>query len=380
MNASTDLEYLLTRQLEGSLSLSEKRGLFLLLNDPGNREQYQVLVQAAIQRASEDGQKETTRDIREMIDYVLQYEKSIPSAKPVHRVHFLKTAWIRYAAAVVVLFGIGAYLWSTQQDNDAQISQTKAISPKNDVAPGSNRAILTLSDGRTVELTPETGTIAEAGTNIQNQNGKLAYGKADKVVFNTMSTPRGGQYQLTLPDGTNVWLNAASSITYPTAFTANTREVTMTGEAYFEVANDKSKPFHVKTVNEKISVLGTRFNVNAYADEPAMKTSLMEGAVKVGQAVLRPGQAYVNGVVVKTNMQQDLAWKNGLFYFDNADLKTILRQFERWYDMEVVYEGPVSNEKFFSMMSRNAPLTTVLKSLQANDVRFRVQGKKLFIQ
>jgi transmembrane sensor len=299
----------------------------------------------------------------------------------VHRVHFLKTAWVRYAAAILIILGIGAYLWNTEQKKTpASTAEASAKAVKNDVAPGSTKATLTLSNGQTVDLTLETGVIKESGANIQNENGRLEYGKADKVVFNTMSTPRGGQYQLTLPDGTNVWLNAASSITYPTAFTTSTREVTITGEAYFEVRKNTAKPFVVKTQKEDITVLGTEFNVNAYANEPAMKTSLLEGSVKVGNSVLRPGQAYVNGTIIITNVQQDVAWKNGVFNFEGADLRTVMRQLERWYDIEVKITGTPKPGRFRGKLYRNLTLNQITNILNEMDITFRTEGRTLFVE
>ncbi len=204
-----------------------------------------------------------------------------------------KTAWFKYptsrialrwasAAAIIILIGIGAYLWTTTQNEKLIVHQTKSVPAKNNIAPGSNKAILTLSDGRKIELTEQTKIIAEAGADIHNKNGTLQYGKSEKVVFNTMTTPKGRQYKLSLPDGTNVWLNAASSITYPTAFNNKIREVSITGEAYFEVAKNERMPFSVK-INEEthVKVLGTHFNINSYKDEVDIKTTLIEGSVKI---------------------------------------------------------------------------------------------------
>ncbi len=164
-----------------------------------------------------------------------------------------------------------------------------------------------------------------------------------------MRTPRGGQYKLTLPDGTDAWLNAASSITFPTVFSGKERKVRITGEVYFEVAKNAKQPFIVEAKSEIINVLGTSFNVSAYEEE-SIKTSLLEGAVKIADKVLKPGEAFINGKVVKTNIEQDIAWKNGNFYFDDAELKDILRQFTRWYDIEVIYQGPLKNRKFFGVV------------------------------
>ncbi len=250
---------------------------------------------------------------------------------------------------------------------------------KNDVLPGSNRAVLTLSDGRKVELVPETKKITEAGTHIQNENGKLVYQKTERVVMNTMSTPRGGQYQLTLPDGTNVWLNAASSITYPTAFINNTREVTITGEAYFEVVKNAAKPFIVNTYKDEITVLGTAFNVNAYTDEENMKTSLREGSVKIAEKILKPGQAYVNGKIIDANIEQDIGWKNGVFAFNDADLPTVMRQLSRWYNVDVVYAGPVPDGKFNGKIGRSLTLEQVLKGLTSTRIKYRIENQNKII-
>jgi transmembrane sensor len=165
-----------------------------------------------------------------VLQKVLHQQEQNTGIRTADRIHFLKTAWVRYAAAIMIVFGIGAYLWSTQQKEKPAITQNEPVPVKDDIRPGSNKAMLTLSDGRKVELTPTTKSITEKGIDITNENGKLEYGKADKVVFNTMTTPRGGQYQIILPDGTNVWLNTASSITYPTAFVKNTREVAMSAK------------------------------------------------------------------------------------------------------------------------------------------------------
>ncbi|MBO9571981.1 MAG: FecR domain-containing protein, partial [Chitinophagaceae bacterium] len=280
-------------------------------------------------------------------------ENEADAVPPAHRIpslaegrHFLKTAWFRYAAAVLIIFGIGAYLWNNYKHAPASTAGASAKAVKNDIAPGSNRAVLTLSDGRKVELTPETKNIEETGTAIENNNGRVTYSQGERMVMNTMSTPRGGQYQLTLSDGTRVWLNAASSITYPTSFTEKTREVSITGEAYFEVSTNKSKPFIVSVVSKpspfekggsreinrdtdsrgiyQITVLGTSFNVNSYPDETP-KTSLIDGSIKINNSILKPGQAYTNGKITTTNITQDLAWKNGEFNFQDLNLEQAMR-------------------------------------------------------
>jgi transmembrane sensor len=349
----------------------------------------------------------------------------------VHRIHFLKTAWFRYAAAIILIVGIGSYLYITNQKEKPSVTQTSPVPVQNDVSPGGNRATLTLADGSKIILdSAVNGKLAEQGTAvIEKKDGQILYSRlptADSRLpgtYNTMSTPRGGQYQITLSDGTQVWLNAESSITYPTAFTGKERNVTITGEAYFEVASDKKKPFKVtchpdpeqregeESAEDEmtIEVLGTHFNVNTYKEEPTINTTLIEGIVKLTalptadsrlpnnksnnknavhtSLILKPGQqGQFNpdqqklSLAANPDVEQVMAWKNGLFHFESADLKTILAQFSRWYDIEVRYEGPVSKEKFFVIMNRNATLSSVLKSLRANDIRFRIEGRTLIVQ
>jgi ferric-dicitrate binding protein FerR (iron transport regulator) len=194
-----------------------------------------------------------------------------------------------------------------------------------------------------------------------------------------MSTPRGGEYKVTLPDGTRVWLNAGSSMKFPTAFIGKQREVVLTGEAYFEVAKHASMPFVVVTPKDRVKVLGTHFNVNAYSDEAGIKTSLFEGAVQVGNALLRPGQAYINGRVIDTDVSQDAAWKNGLFDFDNKTLEEVMRQLSRWYDLDIVYKDKVA-VTFFAEIPRNTAIDNVLKALELTGrVHFRREGKKVIV-
>jgi transmembrane sensor len=307
----------------------------------------------------------------------------------VHRVHFLKTAWFRYAAAIVVLFGIGAYLWITELTEKRTIVVNKP-SVSNDILPGSDKAVLTLSNGRQIGLDKiEEKTIQEGELNIQNANGELTYSPSAKMVFNTMTTPAGGQYKLTLADGTRVWLNAASSITFPTAFNGKNREVNITGEAYFEVAVNERMPFKVK-VNDELSVdvLGTTFNINAYPDEPATKTILIEGSVKVNakskSVILQPLDLAIieDKITVKNNANtaQAIAWKNGVFNFENAPFDEFARQLARWYDIKIMYEGRIPQEKFIGDLGRNLTLSQVLKVLSAYDIKYELNNKTLIIK
>jgi transmembrane sensor len=308
-----------------------------------------------------------------------QYESS--AGKYVHRVHLLKTAWVRYAAAIIVLFGIGAYLWNTGQKRaPASTAETSAKVVKNDIRPGSDRAVLTLSNGEQVQLNRATAETIHDGTlSIENNKGQLIYTQTDMVATNTMSTPKGGQYQLTLADGTKVWLNAASSITYPTAFTGTSREVSITGEAYFEVARNPQQPFIVKTPKDEITVLGTEFNINAYHDEASVKTSLIDGSVKISNVTLKPGQAYTNGTVVITNLEQDVAWKNGIFNVENLTVEQAMRQISRWYNVEIIYDNGPIKTRLSGKIDRNLTLMDLLQGLEGMGATFKLIENRIHV-
>lgn len=310
--------------------------------------------------------------------------------------------WYKVAAvaSVILLLFVGMYFLKPTRSKEIAKNIAPVKPLKNDVAPGGNKAILTLADGSTIVLDSlENGSVAQQGNSkiIKLNDGKLAYEvarggkqKTQKVAYNTVSTPRGGQYQLTLSDGSKVWLNAASSITFPTAFTGNKREVSITGEAYFEVAHNALMPFDVKVGNIKVKVLGTHFNVNAYDDEDAIKTTLLQGSVKVSKGnediLIVPGeQARVNKasakITVKKNidLEEVVAWKNGLFQFDQAGIKTIMRQIARWYDIDVEFEGGLPDKKYDGKIYRNVNASQVLKILEEGGIHFKIENKKVIV-
>ena len=266
---------------------------------------------------------------------------------------------------------------------------------KNDVLPGGDKATLTLADGSTVVLDEaKNGTLAQQGSSkIIKIGGKLLYDPTNKnskdLVFNTISTPNGGQYQLELPDGSLVWLNATSSIHFPTSFAGKERRVEITGEAYFEVARKRDMPFVVSVNGAEVQVLGTHFNVNAYSDEDNVKTTLLEGSVKfvhgVNADMLAPGQqsqlAGDGQVKVVSNVDVDevVAWKNGMFDFENAGIEKVMRQLSRWYDVEIEYKGK-TDDLFIAEMHRQIKLSDALKALElTGKVRFEIQGKKIIV-
>ncbi|WP_127125155.1 FecR domain-containing protein [Pseudoflavitalea rhizosphaerae] len=321
----------------------------------------------------------------------LENEKSIT---PVRSLSTGK--WRRYAAAVLVLMGIGTWFLLRKQ-NEPQTLATKEKTEQpagGDIPPGTAGALLTLADGRTILLDSlQPGAIAEQGSNILLKEGELSYAhwqqnsSSSTPLFNTMQTPRGRQFQLTLPDGTRVWLNAMSSIRFPVSFPGNTREVSITGEAYLEVAKDAGKPFIVRSNGITTEVLGTSFNVNAYEDEDATRITLLEGKVRVrdqhSSMELKPGmQARQNNAGIKlaeVDTDQIIAWKNGLFNFNQISLQSGLRQIARWYDVEVVYEKNVPGITFAGKIQRNLSLQQILKGLEDDQVHFRIEGKKLIV-
>lgn len=316
-------------------------------------------------------------------------------------VPFYKQIWFRAAAVVVFLFLTGAtafFYFNRQQDK--VIAHIEEIHQDKDIQPGKNSAVLTLSNGTQILLdSAVNGALAQQGNmRVLKFNGRIAY-KADegnsnvKPVYNTITTTRGNEYLLILADGTKAWLNAASSIHFPTAFSGNERKVEITGEVYFEVAHDRSKPFKVEFSNAtgekgEVEVLGTHFDVNAYPDETNIKTTLLQGSVKVSQSdkiqMLSPGQQAIissDKIILKKDIDvaQITAWKNGYFLFNNTDIQSIMRQVSRWYDIDVSFEGKIPSDGFTGKILRNVPLSKFLKVLEMNDVKVRRDGRNVTV-
>ncbi|WP_197492212.1 FecR family protein [Arachidicoccus ginsenosidimutans] len=268
----------------------------------------------------------------------------------------------------------------------------KNVTAQNKIVSGHNGAVLTLADGSKVILDSMGNGMVMQQQNVQviNTNGTLTYhtksATAKQVVYNTLSTPRARQYKIVLPDGTKVWLNAESTIRYPTAFTGNDREVELTGEAYFEVVHNAAQPFKVKVGNNMVEDVGTIFDINAYADEPAIKTTLIEGAAKMNNKLLRPGeQAVANKSghiqVNHVDAEQVIAWQKGMFAFDNTGLDAIMRQISRWYDVDVSYENGLTKEGFYGTISRYSSIQDILNMLELTGlVHFKIMGNEIIVQ
>ena len=305
--------------------------------------------------------------------------------------------WKYVAAAVLLLVGtIGIFFTRNKNKgiDGAMVNDTrKAI----DIPPGGNKAILTLADGSSVVLdSVQNGYLTSQNNTkiIKLSTGLLSYKGANKqegkVLYNTITTPRGGQYQVELPDGTTVWLNAASSLTFPTAFVGKERRVDLKGEAYFEVAKDHKRPFHVTANNTDVQVLGTHFNIMSYPDEESINTTLLEGSIKLTAngitKQLRPGiQAIVNkqtNVIEENrpNIKQVMAWKNGEFRFRNTEIKELMRQVGRWYDVDIEYQTKSTNQYFTASLPRMQNISALLQVLElTGTVHFKIDNKKIIV-
>jgi len=309
----------------------------------------------------------------------------------VYRMNRLK--WTAAAAVLILLAGVGYVFLQSPRPSDRYVQQIPNQRFKNDVLPGRQGAVLTLSNGKKITLdSAANGVLAsEGGTQVLKKGEEVVYGKGNlsaEVSYNTMTTPQGRQYHVTLADGTEVWLNAGSSITYPTIFTGKERTVKITGEVYFEVARNTSMPFRVEKGDVKVEVLGTHFNMNTYDDERSLKVTLLEGAVRVisagGANTITPGQqAQVTKgritVANQVNAEEVMAWKNGRFLFSGTDLDQLMRQLTRWYDVKVEYNKKVS-DLFYAEIPRSTNLSDVLKALElTGKVHFAIEGKKIIV-
>jgi ferric-dicitrate binding protein FerR (iron transport regulator) len=311
--------------------------------------------------------------------------------------------WWGLAVAVVVmgLLAIGGWLLVERKGvKNGEPVATKQVQGPAPISPGGNKAVLVLADGSRIVLdSVRNGTVAQqGGMRIKKQsNGSLLYELAEQpaklgepIGYNTLSTPKGGQFTIVLPDGSQVWLNSVSSLTYPTAFTGNTREVVLTGEGYFEVAANARMPFIVKNTRMDVRVLGTAFNMMCYADEAAAKATLISGSVQAEkqdeQLLLQPGQQVVAAaakkwkIVEQADIEEALAWKNGLFQLKKADVATIMRQIARWYDVEIVYTGEVPKKNLVGFLGRAEGLDKVLAVLAGSGIHCKVENRKLIVQ
>lgn len=298
------------------------------------------------------------------------------------------------AASILILFTTGLAFYFIKYEPLRKAVVKNVI--KKDLAPGGDKAILTLSNGQSIVLNgAKNGMLAKQGNTAINKlsGGAISYqgtpniDNADAVIYNTATTPRGGQFQFILADGTKVWLNSASSIKFPVAFNGNERKVELTGEAYFEVAHDAKKPFRVISNNQQVEVLGTHFNINAYSDEDVINTTLLQGSVRVTSAnasvTIVPGQQaqFKHGKINVATVDVDdaVAWKNGLFNFNDNSIEEVMRQLSRWYDVDVRYEGKLPQRRFSGEISRNVNASQLLDILSFKKIHYRIEGKSIIV-
>jgi transmembrane sensor len=304
---------------------------------------------------------------------------------------------IAAAAAVLLIVSIGSLFIFRKRPVQRLV---ESHPPKNDIFPAGTRATLTLIDGRTIPLdSAGIHTLARQGdATISSLNGQLIYNinsghpstiQNESMASNTLTTRPGEHYALVLPDGTKVWLNAASSITYPVVFDGNERKVNASGEVYFEIVHNARQPFRIAVKNEIIEDIGTHLNINAYDDEPAINTTLLEGSIKVtkgsASAILTPGQQAMmrpnDSVFQIKNVDADMAvaWKNGYFYFDRADIQTVMRELARWYNVQVIYKGDIPKRTFKGKVYRNINASEALNILSYFGAHFLIEGKKITV-
>lgn len=388
------LIYLYERWLTKTASKSERQEFIALLGtlDPEN-ELAPLMKEAWLKIKEEEGLFSDEQKIN-LANAVLAKAAIQPeTVTPVRRMQSFPNKWFRYAAAVVLLLGIAFVYYLAVDKQPTTDPQTLSDTKPSNILPGGDRAILTLADGTEIVLdSASNGTLAEQGNArvVKLANGQIAYdqqGKSQTEMLNTMRTPKGGLYQLTLPDGSRVWLNAASSITFPAAFIGKERKVKITGEAYFEVARDQSKPFLVDIDGASlVEVLGTSFNINAYRDDNNIRSTLISGSIKVSSenrksetAILKPGQTFMEGKIASLDIARVLAWKNGILDFTGRSFQSIMKDVERWYDIEVQYSGAIPDFKLKGEMDRGVQLDDLMKFLQQYGLQTRLENRKLII-
>lgn len=387
VNEYPNFRSLLDKYAANQASPEEVEELFALVKKSGDDKELLGLLIESLEETTPAGGDEALWD--------QQFDRLWSEAKrrETEESKIRRIGWRRWtaAAAVLVLLSMGAYFVFHQHP-----SQQMALNQQHDIAPGHNQATLTLANGQKIILTKGlNGKLARQGnTTIHvNSGAAIAYtaGAAEtKVAYNTLSTAKGemSPYPLVLADGSKVWLNAASSVTFPTAFPGQERVVSVTGEATFEVVHNAAHPFKIKVAGQTVEDIGTEFNISAYADEPAVKVTLASGKVKIikngHEAFLNPGQEAITTAsnsdikVKEADLDIAFAWRNGLFLYDNESLESIMRKVARWYDVEVVYEGADRNKLFGGGISRYKNVSQVLRKLElTGGVHFTIEGRRI---
>lgn len=401
------LKYLLEKYLANRCSQEELDLLLASVSENAGSDELRLTLEACWEQVR--GKKPLPEvDTTSLFQAILQREEEFGRKRRLRRRRLARyrTVTLAFVLAIVATWGI---LLMLRPGPPAPVKPVVAAQSrfKNDVQPGGNKAVLVLANGQSIVLdSANNGTLAMQGGMkvVKLNNGQLVYraGKGDQEsapVYNTISTPRGGQYELVLQDGTRIWLNAESSIRFPTVFTGKDRSVELSGEAYFEVAPKASNPFKIYMLNQpsgteknrkEIDVLGTKFNVMAYEEEKMIRTTLLEGAIAIGDEseknLMKPGQqaewqAAEAGVKITDDADIDaaVAWKNGFFSFDRSDIRTIMRQLSRWYDLKVTYKEGGTAKTFWGGIQKDLPLSDVLRILEKSGVEFSIDGKNVIV-
>ncbi|MDQ0106571.1 ferric-dicitrate binding protein FerR (iron transport regulator) [Chitinophaga terrae (ex Kim and Jung 2007)] len=376
------IKYLLEAYFQGTASDQEVNELMQLIDQDGNDESVNQMLDSLWNNFAPGGQVWPDAKKSELFANI----KARTALQQPPIVRRLRT-WHWVAAAAVA--GIIATIVFYPRPNKISAPSIMAAAQHTDISPGKDRAILTLQDGTKLDLDSLQDSNATA-YGFSKQHNEIVFSPADQqIAYNTLTTPKGGKYRLTLPDGSKVWINAASSIRFPTAFEGKSREVTLTGEAYFEIAPNATQAFHVKVKDMDVQVLGTHFNVMAYDDEASINTTLLEGAVKVSRGsqshILKPGQQSVSDnqgrlSINAADIEEVMAWKNDQFIFKACDFATVMRQIARWYDVSVIYKGKVPEGKYSGIIGRNNNISQVLNILRASGVSFEISNNTIIVE
>jgi transmembrane sensor len=383
---------LLAQYAENNISPQDFEELCAYMNQP---DADPVLLQALAEVGKDLALKPIIAEDKDRVYLQIKNHPDFVTAKPAKK-SGLRIFWRGAAAAILILgIGIGYKLLNTPATKPAEIAAKTFAKEKIDM--GNQMAVLTLANGKQVALgKSKSGSVTDEGTySVDQQKGLLKYNNAvDNAgpvdAFNTVTIPKGSNYQLILSDGTKVWLNTNSSLTYPVAFNGKSREVTLTGEAYFEVVHNSAKPFIVNNALANVTVLGTHFNVKAYPDEK-MTTTLLNGSVKVskrngGSAIIKPDQeavvsyAQTNVGVQDIDAEEAIAWKNGYFLFNNQNIKEVMQTISRWYDVDIEYQGNMAGKTFGGTIARFEHVETLLKSIELTGViHFKKEGRRIIV-
>lgn len=389
MKAAARQQYLLQKYLQNTISKAELKEFWQEMADVAEKSENISQEFYELWEREETVMQQNalwSKDFEELIKRANAFRPKTPVKQVLNR------KYLAVAAMLTLLVGAGGLWLLLNKSTSGPLVEFQAKEPAIDVLPGGNKALLTLADGSTIVLdSAKNGTLSSQGNSqiIKLHDGQLAYNNAKgskwgKALYNTIATPKGGQYQLKLADGSMVWLNAASSLHFPATFAGNERKVILTGEAYFEVSQNSKVPFKVYVNDMEVLVLGTQFNVNAYGDEGKFKTTLLEGSVKVSVGkegdLLKPGQQALFETtsgklqkITQVDMNEVLAWKNNELIFNETELRIAMLTLSRWYDFDVIYEDSLPPTYLYGSISRDKGLAEVLKIMDASGLKFRIE-------